>query len=143
MSTNHLDLHNETHQYIAGLLSLIETVTDFLIKLGLKPPLHVLEISIFSLNHVISRGVVPGGVGCAMAHPDFGRSVNPISTKRDRLLLAPPDFQTFRRPCMIIRLTKIMNNLLKDCKICTFKVILKHQKSTESFVFFFLLRILD
>ena len=27
-----------------------------------------------------SRGVVPGGAWGAMAHPDFGRSVNPIST---------------------------------------------------------------
>ena len=29
--------------------------------------------------------------------------------------------------------TKIMNNLLKDCKIRTFKVIFQHQKSAESF----------
>ena len=28
-----------------------------------------------------NRGVVPGGAGGAMALPDFGRSVNPISTK--------------------------------------------------------------
>ena len=27
------------------------------------------------------RGVVPGGAGGAMAPPDFGRSVNPISTR--------------------------------------------------------------
>ena len=27
------------------------------------------------------RGVIPGGAGGAMAHPDFGRSVNPISTR--------------------------------------------------------------
>ena len=42
------------------------------------------------------RGIVPGG-----APPDFGRSVNPISTRRDRLCptLAPPDLQTFLRPC--------------------------------------------
>ena len=33
-----------------------------------------------NLQH--SRGVVPGG---AMAPPDFGRSVNPISTRGDRL----------------------------------------------------------
>ena len=30
---------------------------------------------------VIGRGVVPGVAGCAMAHPDFGRSVNPILTR--------------------------------------------------------------
>ena len=33
------------------------------------------------------RPVVPG---CAMAHPDFGRSVNPISTRGDRL--CPPNY---------------------------------------------------
>ena len=32
--------------------------------------------------HSWHRPVVPG---CAMAHPDFGRSVNPISTRGDRL----------------------------------------------------------
>ena len=53
---------------------------DFLIKLGIKPRLHVLKISIFSLNHVI---------------------VGP---------------------------NKIMNNLVKVCKTCTFKVISYHQK---------------
>ena len=31
------------------------------------------------------RGVVIGGAGGAMAPPDFGRSVNPISTRGDRL----------------------------------------------------------
>ena len=66
----------------------LDTVQDFLIKLGIKLRLHILKISIFSLNHVI------------------------------------------------IRPTKIMNNLLKVCKICTFKVIFWHQKSTESFWFF-------
>ena len=32
-------------------------------------------------HHTYYRGVVPGGTGGAMAPPDFGRSVNPISTK--------------------------------------------------------------
>ena len=31
------------------------------------------------------RGVLPGGAGGAMAPTDFGRSVNPISTRGDRL----------------------------------------------------------
>jgi hypothetical protein len=31
----------------------LDTVEGFLIKLGIKPCLHILEISIFSLNHVI------------------------------------------------------------------------------------------
>ena len=33
----------------------IETLQDFLIKLGIKPLMHLLEISIFSLNNVIVR----------------------------------------------------------------------------------------
>ena len=37
-----------------------------------------------------------------------------------------------------VRPTKFMNNFLKDCKIRTFKVIFQHQKSTKSFLFFFL-----
>ena len=53
----------------------VEFVQDFLIKLDMKPCIHLVEISIFSLYHVI------------------------------------------------IRLTKIMNNLLKHLKIRTFKVI--------------------
>ena len=35
----------------------------------------------------LCRPVVPG---CAMAHPDFGRSVNPFSTRGDRL--CPPNY---------------------------------------------------
>jgi hypothetical protein len=40
-----------------GLASKVETVQDFLIKLGIKPriSMHVLEMCIFSLNHVIVR----------------------------------------------------------------------------------------
>ena len=38
------------------------------------------------------RGVVPGGVGGVMALPDFGRSLNPISTSRGRL--CPPSNST-------------------------------------------------
>ena len=56
---------------------LLDTVQKFLIKLGIKPHLHILKISIYSLNHVI------------------------------------------------VRPTKIINNLLK---ICTFKVIFQPQK---------------
>ena len=54
---------------------LMETVQDFLIKLGIKPLMHLLEISIFS--------------------------------QTDDL----------------VRPTKIMNNLVKDLKILSFKVI--------------------
>ena len=49
------------------------------------------------------RPVVHGGAGGAMAPPDFGRSVNPISTwgtdYAHQIILAPPDFQTYQRPC--------------------------------------------
>ena len=37
------------------LAYLIGTVQDFLIKLDMKPCMHLVEISIFSLNHVIIR----------------------------------------------------------------------------------------
>ena len=45
---------------------------------------------VFTLRH---RHVVPGGAGVAMAPPDFGRSVNPISTKGGRLC-TPNDTDT-------------------------------------------------
>ena len=49
------------------------------------------------------RLVVPGGARGAMAPPNFGISVNPISTRgvdyAPTSLLAPPDFQTFLRSC--------------------------------------------
>ena len=44
--------------------------------------------SIVSMLH--GRTVVPGGARGAMAPPDFGRSVNPISTRRGRL--CPPHY---------------------------------------------------
>ena len=40
-------------------------------------------------NLLYFRGVVPGGAGGAMTPPDFGRSVNPISTKGGRF--CPPN----------------------------------------------------
>ena len=63
----------------------LETIQDFLIKLGIKPLMHPLEISIFSLSNDI------------------------------------------------VRLTKIMNNLFKDLKILSFKVIFQCLKLVESF----------
>ena len=44
--------------------------------------------SIVSMLH--GRTVVPGGARGAMAPPDFGRSVDPISTRRGRL--CPPHY---------------------------------------------------
>ena len=64
---------------------LLEFVQDFLIKLDIKPLVHLLEMSIFSLNDDL------------------------------------------------VRLTKIMNNLVKDLKILSFKVIFKCLKLVESF----------
>ena len=64
---------------------ILETIQDFLIKLGIKPLIYLLKISIFSLNNDI------------------------------------------------VRLTKIMNNLVKDIKILNFKVIFNCLKLVESF----------
>ena len=51
----------------------------------------------------VCRPVLPGHPQRA---PDYGRSVNPISTKGGRLCppnnTGTPDFQTFRRPCHYI-----------------------------------------
>ena len=33
----------------------LDTIQDFLCNLGMKPHMHLVEISIFSLNHVIIR----------------------------------------------------------------------------------------
>ena len=49
------------------------------------------------------RPVVPGGAGCAMADPDFGRSVNPISTREtdyaQLITTGTPGFSDLRRLC--------------------------------------------
>ena len=54
-----------------------------------------------ALYNIPFRGVVPGGAEGAMAPPDFGRSVSPISTRgadcARQIILAPLDFQTFLR----------------------------------------------
>ena len=45
------------------------------------------------LKHILQllcMPVVPGCAGCAMAHPDFDRSVNPISTRGDKI--CPPNY---------------------------------------------------
>ena len=69
----------------AGVTCILETIQDFLIKLGIKPLMHLLEKSIFSLNN------------------------------------------------NLVRLTKIMNNLDKDLKILSFKVIFHCLKLIKSF----------
>ena len=52
--------------------------------------LVIFESANFYAHHYIYRPVVPRCAGCAMAHPNFGRSVNPISTRGDRL--CPPNY---------------------------------------------------
>ena len=49
---------------------------------------HKLSYEDFMLSN--GRPVIPGCARRVMAHPDFGRSVNPISTRRDRLF--PPSY---------------------------------------------------
>ena len=46
-------IHSHLYNKQAGWIA--ETVQDFLIKLGIKPPIHLLEICIFSLNNDIVR----------------------------------------------------------------------------------------
>ena len=67
------------------MMFVLETVQDFLIKLDIKPLMHLLEINISSLNNDL------------------------------------------------VRLTKIMNNLVKDLKILSFKVIFQCLKLVETF----------
>ena len=43
--------------------------------------LDIVSQSWLNIGDSYCRPVVPGCAGCAMAHPDFGRSVNPISTR--------------------------------------------------------------
>ena len=65
-------------------------------EVGLKIQIHFKS----SMNPKSNKRPVVAGV--AMAPPDFGRSVNPISTRgadyAHQIILAPPDFQTFLRP---------------------------------------------
>ena len=52
---------NDTTSYTAKCgnflseIASLDTVTDFLIELGMKPHMHLVEISIFSLNNVTVR----------------------------------------------------------------------------------------
>ena len=47
----------------------------------------------------------PGGPGGPSPSPVFERSVDPISTRgadyAHHIIIAPPDFQTFLRPCAV------------------------------------------
>ena len=50
-------LTNIGNKHLVGqsIILVLESVQYFLIKLGIKPRIHTLKISIFSLNHVIVR----------------------------------------------------------------------------------------
>ena len=74
-------IKGRSHRYFCRL----ETVQDFLIELDIKPLMHLLQISIFSLNNDL------------------------------------------------VRLSKIMSNLVKDLKILSFKFIFYCLKLVESF----------
>ena len=58
-----------------------------IIKMRVSCCLHANSfLFIIARQNIYRRGVVPRGAGGAtMAPPDFGRSVNPISTRGDRL----------------------------------------------------------
>ena len=81
---NAIKIDQMIHQ-MTGNRFRLETVQDCLIKLGIKPQMHRLEKSIFSLNNDL------------------------------------------------VRLTRIMNNLVKDFKILSFKVIFQCLKLVKSF----------
>ena len=55
----------------------------------------------------------------------------------DQVGYQPISAYIFSQNHVIVRPTKIINNLIKICKICIFKVIFRHQNSTESFWIFF------
>ena len=75
--------------------------TDVMLSKHLDDRLGMIQNPILKVN-VEFRPVVPEGARGAMAPPIFGTSVNPISIRgadyAPTLLLAPQDFQTFRRP---------------------------------------------
>ena len=52
------------------------------------------------------RLVVPGGAGGVMVPPDFGRSVNPNSTKLHQIILAPRIFRPSDGPGAVGKLQK-------------------------------------
>ena len=53
-----------------------------------------LEIRVTFVEN-LNKGLLSPGVPGAIAHPDFGRSVNPISTRGNRL--CPPKYYWYTR----------------------------------------------
>ena len=96
-----------SHSVQQGLSSLRDTqiLAD---QLTLSQPRGeiILDPRIFRPSYNPARPVVLGVTGGAMASPDFGRSVNPVSTRvganyAHQIILAPLDFQTFLRPALL------------------------------------------
>ena len=103
-------------------------------KKGLKS-LGLLNKFIFLLS--LSRPVVSGCAGYAMAHPDFGRSVNPISTRGDRL--CPPNyywhpriFRPFDGPDYHIHIMQLYVVLTVDLPWSMWAIILKFRIRSNS-----------
>ena len=88
-STN-ININYMLSQFRCYVLIEFEFYQDQKSPSGLFPirhPLLVLRLSNLELCYTYIRGVVPGDARGAMALPDFGRSVNPISIKGGRLCL--------------------------------------------------------
>ena len=69
-------------------------IDNHLYKLAKVPFIYYVNtcnFCLFSMQNIcLRRGVMPGSAGGLMAPPNFGRSVNPISTREDRL--CPPNY---------------------------------------------------
>ena len=76
------------------------------------------------------QGCRKRGVGGARAHPVFGRPVNPISTwgahYAHHITMCPPDFQTLRRPCLVISLSECRNGIKNKIKMSNHKIVQKY-----------------
>ena len=46
-----------SRENFSGTGCILDTIQDFLCKLDMKPHMHLVEISIFSLNHVVTRPI--------------------------------------------------------------------------------------
>ena len=76
-----------------------------------------------NLSLLIMQGMAEAGGRGGKRHPpppDFGRLVNPISTRGSRLCpphfyFYTPDFQTFRHPCHVHMCAKIIPSLKSTC----------------------------
>ena len=75
----------QTHVYC--LSTKIQTASIGPVNIILLHCMYIINYYVYITE--FSRPVVPGGAGGAMASPDFGKFVNPFSTRGDRL--CPPN----------------------------------------------------